>query len=511
MSVTIVSHIDVEFITKKFYEDRDDDKAAFIKNCLGLKDSQFFLLQGPPGTGKTTAIIELIFQLIRSGKRILVTSHTNIAVDNILEELLKATNKNGERLLNGNLTSNISKIGSVCKTSTSARLFLIPNTNNSISKMDRINAALNKPVVGATLSQLGFLTPHIEDWRTPVFDYVIIDEASMASIPLSFLGILAGKRYIVVGDHKQLRPIFKTKFESPCKLSLFEVLVKNASHRKIMLRTQYRFNSQICSLVNDFYDGQLKPNPLVSNRRFDEKIKFDTNGVDPSVYGIIDPKQPIVWVDTSAEDTERENYWYKTGGGDFGEKWTEYKSCYNYGNAALCIMIAQKLIRCGVPPDAIVVLTPFKRQTKLIKRACRKFIPQLKTTNIIDFAAINSRNASTVYAYQGKEAEIVIFDFVCAPLDVDHPKHNPRSLEDARIINVAISRAKSKIILVGSSALAESTIGRYKIIKRLYDGHILNDRDKRRIKSRDINSSNYVEILNWIKQNQNISHRKLMK
>ena len=174
---------------------RGDPINTAIKLALALNEGEYFIIHGPPGCGKTQTIAEVAYSLAKKGYRILITGHTNIAVDNALERIIR---------LHSDAASTVCKIGHPVKTLKSIRHLLSDARGKSRYDIEPYN------IIGATLTMVGILH-EMELLRDIKFDYIIVDEASMAMPSLTLLALRHGKRFILVGDHKQLPPIVKCK------------------------------------------------------------------------------------------------------------------------------------------------------------------------------------------------------------------------------------------------------------------------------------------------------------
>ena len=187
----------IAFFNKQVELVQSQNKAV-VETLANVKDEGFFLIHGPPGTGKTTVITEIVRNLAKEGKKILITSHTNVAVDNVLENLFPY------------FATKMVRLGSKVKASSGLRA-LIPKASDELIKLS------SSQITGSTLSKLSVLVLNEKlSFEKPSFDVVIIDESSMATIPLTLCGILLAKSFILVGDHKQLPPIAKTKMPPYC-------------------------------------------------------------------------------------------------------------------------------------------------------------------------------------------------------------------------------------------------------------------------------------------------------
>jgi len=397
----------------RFDTDLDDSQIEAVSRAIALTDrNPFCLIQGPPGTGKTKTIAEIAARLARDGERVLVTSHTNVAVDNALEAMLKRSNTN---------TSQLMRFGSPLKTS--------PEMKDILSTS--IHDLKSKSVVGATLSKLSMLAGlEVLDWRDPLFSVAIVDESSMATPPLTLCGIMHASTFILVGDHMQLPPVVHclsqmSKNEAHLAArSLFEHLVLKYPERKTMLEVQYRSHPSIAGFSSKyFYEGRLRSDESVNNKNWTPK-----HTTEPTHF-FNTPEtrdKPIIWINTSKYS---KHVWSKPVG-------RAGPSAYNTYEAATVSMLVKEMRRLGLPPEDAFVLTPFRLQALLLRQLLQG--EELTITNLLN------PESSTVDSFQGKQQSVVVYDFtVTSPWT--------RALQDHRRLNVALTRAEEKLIIVGAA------------------------------------------------------------
>lgn len=272
-------------------------------------------------------------------------------------------------------------------------------------------------VVIATLTNV-YLSPLLRQQR---FDAVVIEEGGMASLPAVFFAACqARKRCIVVGDPCQLPPIVQARTPRALRVlgrNIFQISTPNGASAPhvCMLDTQYRMHPSIGQLVSDlYYDGRITNHDSV-----------DTRSSIASLAPF--PESAVVVIDTESR-TQCE-----TG--------TATRSRHNDATAALCATLARRAHAAGA--ESVAVITPYADQAKAVGRLLQ------------DLEAVA---CSTVHRFQGQERDVVIFDAV------DTAPHEPGVLLSSmradsganNLLNVSISRARGKLILVADVAYFRS-------------------------------------------------------
>lgn len=407
-----------------------------VSMALNLTDENHFcLINGPPGSGKTRVISEIISHLADDGKSVLLTSNTNIAVDNALEALLDKYHT---------LRGTTLRIGRDNKLSPKIRLVLSDNLekyNQKIRSLDSFN------VVGATLAKLSFMILNDQiEWEQPAFDCVIVDESSMNTIPKVLMGITLASKFILVGDHLQLPPIIKlqkrhraaSRIEYEMQQSLFERLIKPCPSKGVFLDTQYRSNKMISRWPSQYlYENRLKTDTSVQDIQLDLRYNDPEDGL---LFDVLNSKVPVIWIDTRLLHrgqwaSEKERY-----GGPM--------SAYNVDEAALIKSIHQAVAPQMNARD-IGIITVFRLQANILSAIINGGPPSL-------LASDKFTEIQTVNAFQGREKDLIIYNLVkTRPFP-------PRALDDERKLNVAITRARRKLIIVGSSDVASSNLKHYR-------------------------------------------------
>ena len=184
-----------------------DKQRDFVGKALQTPD--FMILQGPPGSGKTTAILELIYQLAKRKKRVLLCASTHVAIDNVLEKII--THPNSKELLD---TIHPVRVGDEDNVySDHVKPFIYDKVTEGLNSeyRDLVENSFNL-VCGTTIGVLKYppLSKMISESKVsttkPLFDYMIIDEASKTTFSEFLVPAATAKRWIIVGDVKQLAP-----------------------------------------------------------------------------------------------------------------------------------------------------------------------------------------------------------------------------------------------------------------------------------------------------------------
>lgn len=412
------------------------NEAQYKALCGALEEKNIFLIQGPPGTGKTTVIRELIQQYhsLHPKARILVVSQANVAVDNALSGLIKTESAQMIRCGNNEKISNEMQAISL-ETRYDEYLASIqeqpPDTNIQKRWADFVNPQngtvsniseliiRNRPLVGATCVGLAKKRVGLEQLK---FDLVIVDEAGKALPGEILIPVLRAKKLVLIGDHKQLPPVIDPALFDPDKIELenrrllkrelfdisfFQRLYERAPEtNRAMLETQYRMPAVIGTLVSSlFYDGKLKNGAGTEER--------------PAFFGTGN----LVMYDCSCDTKYHEEK--DERGGSSG--------IVNKREIELVTEILQQISQ-NLPGHQVAVITPYRRQNQLLHDAWTRHQSDWDKLDL----AIN-----TIDAFQGDEAEIVIY---CST----RSKRPTLYFSDYRRINVALSRTKNKLILIGS-------------------------------------------------------------
>jgi superfamily I DNA and/or RNA helicase len=413
------------------------------------------LIHGPPGTGKTTTVVELIRRAVRRGEKVLASAGSNIAVDNLLERLVAG----GERVVRlghparvlpelqahtldlmveehrdvalahklvkealalfrkaGRYTRAKPEPGSRQATRQEAKSLLADARRLEDQAVEQI---LNQAdVVCATLTGLDG-----ELLGKRRFDLVVIDEACQSTEPACWVAIGRGERLVLAGDHCQLPPTIVSD-EAAAKglgVSLFERLMNTTSQNENLgqklsrrLTIQYRMHESIMAFSSDeFYEGGLVADAGVAARRL-----CDLPGVTPIPL----TETPVEFIDTA-------------GAGYDEQQEPDGESRLNPQEAELVIKKLNALLEAGLAPTQVAVITPYAAQARWLRERVKA--PGLEIDSVDGF--------------QGREKEAIVMSLVRS-----NASGEIGFLADVRRMNVALTRARRKLLVIGDSATLSS-------------------------------------------------------
>jgi len=365
-----------------------------VELAVGAED--FALIHGPPGTGKTYTLATIIRALVERGERVLLSAFTNRAVDNAMEALVEqgfedSVGPKGRRDGDGEAVD-IVRVGTESGVRDDMQRFRLSKSGDPDELASKLQDA---SVVAATTASCGSRIV-----REQEFDVAVVDEAGQLTEPGTLAATNLAERFVLIGDHQQLPPVVRA--ENELQESLFERLIEAHPDAGVMLDRQYRMAQQIQAFPSKaFYDGQLRPaTGEVAAQRID-----DLDGVTLSAL----PehlRERVSFVDPGG--TARGNT--------------------NPEEADAVAEIVDQFVDAGVAREDIGVIAPYRAQVAEIGQ-------RLDDSVTVD----------TVDRFQGSSKEVIIVSFVVTG-DLAGP-----IFEDYRRINVALTRAKKSLVLVGDS------------------------------------------------------------
>ncbi|KAG8667324.1 DNA replication endonuclease-helicase Dna2 [Fusarium poae] len=415
--------------TQYTVSDRDNlnvDQHRAIEKVMSAQD--YALVLGMPGTGKTTTIAHIIRALTSQGKSVLLTSHTHTAVDNILLKL------ESDRIP-------ILRLGAPAKVHPQVQQFATL-AGHPMKSFEEIKEAWHgTPIVATTC--LGINHPVFHE-RT--FDYCIVDEASQITLPICAGPIRMARTFVLVGDHNQLPPVVRNEEarEGGLDVSLFKLLSDTHPESVVNLEHQYRMCEDIMTLSNTLiYDGklrcgteQLKTKKLhvphmeaLVQRHYDASTihaatpRSFCSAPGPNrcwLYDLLDSEARVRFINTDTiQPPVREE--------------AQGKRIVNSAEVRIVSQLVESLLTVGVPDTEIGVMTHYRAQLFMLKDKLKAF---------------SGVEMHTTDRFQGRDKEVIVLSLVRS----NEACNIGDLLKDWRRINVAFTRAKTKLLVVGSKS-----------------------------------------------------------
>lgn len=412
-----------------------------------INTNDLTLVHGPPGTGKTTTLVSAIHEMVKGGEQILVSTPSNAAADHIAIEL-------GYKKMNVVRIGNVSRVSNDllkctieglleshsrqkeltnCKWQALEYRRMASKYKRNYGEKERKQRELLYKEARALSSEARLLEDYMVSDILNIaqvivttlvgvenkylekrnFKTVIIDEAAQALEPAAWIPICRAEKIIMAGDPFQLPPTVKSIEAKKGGLSftLMERCIKNQPKAAYLLETQYRMNADIMEFSNlKFYKGRLKAHETVVDRR----LKISEMNDDP-----------IEFIDTA--------------GCGFEEiQDAETLSLYNEGEVKVLLFHLEQLsdIFAHESTPSVAIISPYRQQ-----------IRKIEETLLQKGEPYNKIKTNTVDAFQGQEMDIIYISLVRS-----NNKRDIGFLRDYRRMNVAMTRAKKKLIIIGDSS-----------------------------------------------------------
>ena len=454
-----------------------------VEKAMAAED--IYLIQGPPGTGKTVTAVELIAEAVEQGDKVLAAADSNTAVDNLLEllaekelnvirighpirvnkklrqhtldevvmehpdyleaeklrdEVSDLINKQESYIYPGgkyrrglsdqeiknyaekDLEHHVRGISPEVIDEMASWLELQEKIDNYFKKIERLeNKAVDELLDQADVICTTNITAGSELLENRKFDLSVIDEATQATQPAALIPYLKAEKTILIGDHKQLPPtvVNQEAAKNGLRVSLFEKLMEiYQGELSSLLKTQYRMNREIMGFSSIyFYNNSLKAAESAAAQKLSD-LGVKINDEHCFTEKSLNSDYPLVFLDTK----------------EMKAKERSFEGSNSYDNpveSEIVLDILDRALKSSLSESDIAVIAAYKDQVDLINQ----------------HNSYENVEIDTVDAFQGREKEMIVFSAVRS-----NSENNIGFLRDLRRLNVALTRAKRKMIFIGDSS-----------------------------------------------------------
>jgi ATP-dependent RNA/DNA helicase IGHMBP2 len=436
----------------------EDQRLAALHGILA---EDVGLIHGPPGTGKTRVLVEVILQCVARGDRVLALTASNAAIDHLALSLLEAepglplarlgqparvhpaleqhtlvalTEAHERRELAKGLVDQAFQLLRQARRRSARGRDAWQKEREARVEAGKLFAdarRLERQAAADVLDRSRVLCGTLTGLRDDVlgdepFDVLVVDEASQALTPALVLGALRARRVVLAGDHRQLPPTVispRAAKEGLGETAFSQLTARDAEGKSShMLTVQHRMHEALMTFPSTrFYETKLRAHPAVAQHTLVELGVLEGPVAAPArVLDVIDT------AGTGHEEQAAE------GGG------TSSASKENPGEASLVARVVRDLVQGGLAPGHIGVVTPYSGQVALLSSALADLLDQGLEIDSVD-------------GFQGREKEAIVFSAVRS-----NAAGEVGFLGDERRLNVAITRARRKLVVIGDSATLSS-------------------------------------------------------
>ena len=429
---------------------------------FAMSAQEIALIHGPPGTGKTQTLVEVVRQALQRDQSVLVTAPSNTAVDNLTERMLKSGLKplrlgHPARISAAVESRTMDVLIEQTEESQLARKWLaearnLRNRHNNRKARGSLSRASGRDLLAEAKKLSQDARRSFDAARAKVlrrcrivcttcggvdvsllgetrFDVVIIDEATQAQDPIALAALERGKLWILAGDPQQLSPtvLDRDALQEGLGTTLFERLGAQWQESCTrMLTVQYRMHEGLIAF----------PSQSMYHRRLTTDLSVQGRNLEQVLGAAPDPERPgpFLFLDTAGMGFQESDP-------------SEDASTSNPGQAERTAIEVKRLLARGVPAQEIATITPYSAQVKRLR-------------DLLSSEVAQGLEIGTVDGFQGREKEVIVLDLV---------RSNERGqigfLGDVRRTNVAITRARSFLIVIGDGA----TLGGHEYYKSLLE------------------------------------------
>lgn len=384
--------------TEAIYDEDFDDAADYAESRglnekqsdavgLGVASKYLACIQGPPGTGKTKVISIIAKLLVESGQRVLMTSHTHMAINNALNKIVEEG----------------VPVAKICASGGKKSL------SDKVQHFEYASKWQDMPDTGYVIGATPFATCS-ERLESFTFDTIIFDEASQITVPLALMAMRKGCRFVFVGDHKQLPPVILSQSVLEDS-SVFAKMIVGNDKVSVLLKQTYRMSSALTQWPSRcYYKGDLE-----SKR-------------SPALSSFALPNKPCKYSDILSN--ERPSVFIKTPGVN--------ARSVNREEAELVADLITVAVEAGLSAEEIGVVTPFRGHAKALKSSLQDKLGIFGSKLVV---------TDTVERMQGQEREMIIVSFCSS--DPQYISAIAEFFFQAERLNVAITRPQTKLVIVG--------------------------------------------------------------
>ncbi|POS87451.1 hypothetical protein EPUL_002165, partial [Erysiphe pulchra] len=405
------------------HEEINVDQRRAIEKVMSAED--YALILGMPGTGKTTTIAYMIRALISQGKSVLLTSYTHTAVDNILLKLKDQSIP-------------ILRLGQLSKISPEVQDFVTLATEPKSSFEEIRRDWHETPIVATTCLGINHAI-----FNERIFDYCIVDEASQITLPVCLGPIRLSHTFVLVGDHYQLPPLVQNEEarKGGLDISLFMLLSEKHPDSVVYLEHQYRMCEDIMTLSNSLiYNGRLKCGnqavarrellvPNLDNLQYYHTLPTTSSSSKKTIC--LGPAKSRCWLHDLITPATRVCFINTDPLLPLSREEAKGNRIVNPTEARICTLLVHGLLSVGVAASSIGVMTHYRSQLALLNHYLQ---------------AHNQVEMHTADRFQGRDKEVIILSLVRS----NDAQSIGELLKDWRRINVAFTRAKTKLLVIGS-------------------------------------------------------------
>lgn len=422
-----------------------------VNDVLRAKD--VMVVHGPPGTGKTTTLVEAIHETLQRESQVLVCAQSNMAVDWISERLvdrgINVLRIGNPTRVNDKMLSftyerrfeahpDYPQLWSIRKALREIRANRKRRDDSTHQKIERLKSRateleirINQELFGEARVIASTLTGSAHRLLQGMkFTTLFVDEAAQALEAACWIPMRKVSRVVLAGDHCQLPPTVKNHAALRAGLgkTLMERIVENRPDDVCLLKIQYRMNEKIMQFSSKwFYDGKVESDPSVKFR------------------GILDYDEPMLWIDTNGDDCHEEFIGESFGRINKTEADLTLRHMEDYFKKIGKARVLDENIDVGI-------ISPYRAQVKYLRQRIKKSQAFKPFRHLI--------SVNTVDGFQGQERDIIFISLVRA-----NEEGQIGFLADLRRMNVAITRARMKLIILGDT----NTLCKHKFYKQLYE------------------------------------------